>query len=62
SNISVVDIAQNYPSNRLLNGTAPAGSLYDGGGQAHLNYSTTTQLNGYDAVAGSIVSSLLASV
>lgn len=62
SNISVVDIAQNYPSNRLLNGTAPAGSLYDGGGQAHLSYSTTTQLNGYDAVAGSIVSSLLASV
>lgn len=62
NNITVVDIGQNYPAVKLSKGSAPSGSLYDGGGQSHLGYSTTTQLNGYDAVAGNIVSSLLASV
>lgn len=55
--VCVVDLSQNYPAIRLS-----TEGLYDSGGQAHLNSTTTTQANGYDAVAGSIVSSLLASV
>lgn len=61
NNITVVDIGQNYPAVKLSKGSAPSGSLYDGGGQAHLNYSTTTQSNGYDAVAGNIITSLMSS-
>lgn len=55
--VSVVDIAVNYPAIRL----STAG-LYDAGGDAHLNSTTTTQANGYDAATHTIVSSLLASV
>lgn len=53
SNVTVVDIAQNYPAIRLSTET-----LYDSGGQAHLE-DAVSQLNGYDAVAGDIMASLL---
>lgn len=56
-NTCVVDLASNYSAYRLNND-----SLYETGDQAHLNATTTAQNNGYDAVAGNIVSLLLASV
>ncbi len=64
SNACVVDLAQNYPGTKMLNGVAGAGgSLYDGAGSAQAHLSTAlTQLNGYDAMVGSVVSSLLTSV
>ena len=55
SNVTVVDLAQNYTAIRLS-----TEGLYDSGGQAHLNATTTTQANGYDAAAGDIISALLA--
>lgn len=65
SNISVVDIAVAYPAYKLLNGSQPAGRLYSSIGgteaeqQAHLTFATNTQANGYDAVAGSVMMSLM---
>jgi len=65
SNISVVDIAVAYPGYKLLNGSQPAGRLYSSIGgteaeqQAHLTFATNTQANGYDAVAGSVMMSLM---
>lgn len=61
-NVAVVDINVPYPTYKLNNGSTPAGTLYDAGGQSHLNASTTTQNNGYDAVAGSIIAALLSSL
>jgi len=65
SNISVVDIAAAYPGYKLLNGSTPSGRLYSSIGadeaaqQAHLTFATNTQANGYDAVAGSVMMSLM---
>ncbi len=59
-NITTFDIGTVYPTSRLLTGTIPAGTLYDAGGQSHLTSTTTAQTNGYDAVAHSIISSLIA--
>lgn len=63
NNVTVVDLASNYPGYRMLNGVAGAGgSLYDGAGAAQAHLSTAlTQLNGYDAMVGDIVTSILAS-
>jgi len=63
NNVTVVDLAVNYPGYRILNGVSGAGgNLYDGAGAAQAHLSTAlTQLNGYDAMVGDIVSSLLAS-
>jgi len=58
-NTCVVDIAIAYPAWKILLG-ARGSSMYDSGGQAHLNSTTTAQNNGYDGVTGSIVFSLLA--
>ena len=63
SNVCVVDLATNYSGYKMLNGVSGAGgSVYDsaGAGQAHLS-TALTQLNGYDAMVGNVVSSLLAS-
>jgi len=63
NNATVVDLAVNYPGYKMLNGVSGAGgNLYDGAGaaQAHLSVALT-QLNGYDAMVGDIVSSMLAS-
>lgn len=61
SNVCVVDLAQNYPGQKMLNGVPGAGgSLYDGAGSAQAHLSTAlTQLNGYDAMVGNVVSSLI---
>ena len=62
SNVAVVDLATKYPGYKMLNGVAGAGgTLYDGATtlQAHLSVALT-QLNGYDAMVGSVVTSLLA--
>lgn len=59
--VSVFDINSKYSSIKLISGPAPSGSLYDGGGQAHL-IGTAQVLNGYDGIITSCVSSLLASV
>lgn len=59
-NITTFDINTVYPTSRLLTGTVPAGTLYDAGGQSHLTSTTSAQTNGYDAVAHSIISSLIA--
>jgi hypothetical protein len=59
--VSVFDINSKYSAIKLISGPAPSGSLYDGGGQAHL-IGTAQVLNGYDGVITSCVSSLLASV
>ena len=59
-NITTFDIGTVYPTSRLLTGTIPAGTLYDAGGQSHLTSTTSAQTNGYDAVAHSIISSLIA--
>lgn len=56
--VTVFDIGARYPASKLINGPAPAGSLYDGGGQAHL-IGTAQVLNGYDGVVASCVTSLL---
>jgi hypothetical protein len=56
-NTCVVDMASYYSAYRLN-----TENLYDSGGQAHLNATTTSQANGYDAAAGVIIASLLASV
>jgi len=58
--VAVFDIASRYPAVKLLSGPAPSGSLYDGGGQAHL-LGTAQVLNGYDGVMTSCVASLMAS-
>ncbi len=55
-NTCVVDMASYYSAYRLATET-----LYDAGGQAHLNATTAAQSNGYDAAAGVVISSLLAS-
>jgi hypothetical protein len=52
-----VDIGSAYSSYRLN-----LESLYQTGQQAHLNATTAAQNNGYDAAAGTVVSSLLASI
>ena len=59
-NVTAFDINTVYPTSRLLTGTVPAGTLYDAGGQSHLTSTTSAQTNGYDAVAHSIISSLIA--
>jgi hypothetical protein len=56
-NTCVVDIGSQYGSYRLNIET-----LYQTGNTAHLNATTVAQNNGYDAMAGVIVSSLIASV
>ena len=56
-NTCVVDLASNYSAYRLT-----TESLYDSGGEAHLNATTAAQSNGYDAMAGVIVSALLSSI
>lgn len=56
-NTCVVDIGSAYSSYRLN-----LESLYQTGQQAHLNATTAAQNNGYDAAAGTVVSSLLASI
>jgi len=53
SNVTVVDIAQNYTAIRLSTET-----LYDSAGEAHLE-DAVSQVNGYDAVAGDIMAALL---
>lgn len=55
-NVCAIDIAPNYPAIRIFNA-----SLYDAGGEAHLNATTSAQSNGYDAAAGVVIASLLAS-
>lgn len=52
----VVDLGNYYGSYRLNVET-----MYQTGNQAHLNATTTAQNNGYDAAAGVVISSLLAS-
>lgn len=59
--VSVFDIASRYSAVKLISGPAPSGTLYDGGGQAHL-IGTAQVLNGYDGVMTSCVASLLASI
>jgi len=59
-NITTFDIGTVYPTSRLLTGTIPAGTLYDAAGQSHLTSTTSAQTNGYDAIANSIISSLIA--
>ncbi|NDC10752.1 MAG: hypothetical protein EBZ75_15720, partial [Oxalobacteraceae bacterium] len=56
SNTCTVDFGSAYSSYRLNIET-----MYQTGNQAHLNATTSAQNNGYDAVVGTIVSSLLAS-
>jgi len=57
SNACTVDFGSSYSSYRLNIET-----LYQTGNQAHLNATTSAQTNGYDAVVGTIVSSLLSSI
>lgn len=63
NNVTVVDIATPYPSWKLNLGSIPFGSMYDSGStQAHLNYVTNAQQNGYDAVAAAVLNAAMASV
>jgi len=59
SGTCVVDGGIQYTSTKLTIGVAPSGTMYDGGGQSHLNATTTSGSNGYDAFAGAIFSSLM---
>ena len=62
SGTCVVDGGLKYTSTKLNIGTGPSGSMYASTGaepQAHLNATTTSGSNGYDAFAGAIFNSLL---
>ena len=62
SGTCVIDSAAQYSSIKLTKGPAPSGSLYDGGGQAHLNGTVVSGLNGYDAVTGAVFNTMLAAL
>jgi hypothetical protein len=62
SGTCVIDSNTQYTSVKLTKGPAPAGSLYDSGGQAHLNGTTSSGLNGYDAVTGAVFNTMLAAL
>ena len=62
SGTCVVDGGIQYTSTKLNIGTGPSGSMYGSTGaepQAHLNATTTSGSNGYDAFAGAIFSLLM---
>lgn len=69
--VCVVDIAVRYPAAKLASGSNPynaTNGYFDSGGQQHLqaSYSTVassiTRGNGYDAVAGAVINSVLATI
>lgn len=59
SGTCVVDAGIQCTSTKLTKGMAPSGTMYDGGGQSHLNATTTSGSNGYDAFIGAIFNSLM---
>lgn len=59
SGTCVVDAGIQFTATKLTNGIAPSGTMYDSGGQSHLNATTTSGSNGYDAFAGAIFNSLM---
>jgi hypothetical protein len=59
SGTCVVDGGVKYTSTKLLIGVAPSGTMYDAGGQSHLNATELSGSNGYDAFAGAIFSLLM---
>jgi hypothetical protein len=59
SGTCVVNAGIQCTSTKLTKGMAPSGTMYDGGGQSHLNATTTSGSNGYDAFIGAIFNSLM---
>lgn len=59
SGTCVVDGGVKYTSTKLTIGVAPSGRLYEAGAESHLNGTTSSGSNGYDAFAGAIFNSLL---
>jgi len=59
SGTCVVDGGLKYTSTKLTIGTGPSGRMYEAGAESHLNATTTSGSNGYDAFAGAIFNSLL---
>jgi hypothetical protein len=62
SGTCVIDSGVQYSDIKLTKGPSPAGSLYDSGGQSHLNGTTVSGLNGYDAVTGAVFNTMLAAL